>query len=329
MSFKITAPLGNLYELPALLKAGADEVYCGLCLDDGGSVLADNRRGMPAHNLRSLEELEAAADFCHGSGRRLFLAVNDRYYPAEALPGILKTIEAAVDKGIDAVITASLELNYQLSGLFLPVDYHLSIMAAVLSRQNLSFWKNRNITRVILPRQLCIEEIVELTQADMEFEVLILNGACRFEEGLCGFEHLLPLYSPKFGLGGCSRVFKIETGTFQHAGPLPIPMEDFQERLNLRYGNSREETGPCTCGLCILPHLKETKVRSLKIVGREAPTAQKIKDIRFCRNAIGHFQQCASIEDFYKQVQEEYRQSYQKNCTGSNCYYITREPGYQ
>jgi len=81
----------------------------------------------------------------------------------------------------------------------------------------------------------------------------------------------------------------------------------------------------CECGTCAIYDIEKTKVKNIKIVGRQLSSDKRLQDTKFIRSALNIFKDNKDItrEDFISRVQKLYRQTYNygKQCQGNNCYH--------
>ena len=110
---KLLAPVDKVEEVAAVIRAGADELYCGLLTADwheryiAGSI---SRRPGGGANFTTFDDLAACVDAAHSSNTPVFLAVNEHYYTREQHPFIRDYIEKVVALGVDGLMVADLAL---------------------------------------------------------------------------------------------------------------------------------------------------------------------------------------------------------------------------
>jgi putative protease len=204
----ILAPAGSKASFLAALAAGADAVYCGL---------KQLSARMEAKNF-TFEELAGLTDLAHSQGSRVFVTINTLIKPDELNQAgkMLDDLHRRIHP--DALIIqdpAVIELARQtgFSG-----ELHLSTLANCGFGAALSLISRiRGVTRVVLPRELNIDEIKQLAGAcpdNIGLEVFVHGALCYGVSGRCYWSSFL---GGKSGLRGrcvqpCRRLYRQEGG---------------------------------------------------------------------------------------------------------------------
>lgn len=291
---KITAPISRLEEIPALLQAGARELYCGIVPPDwverfnNGAV---NRRYFG--NLQNYAALQQAIAATHAGGGQLFLVLNAQHYGESYHAALLDMAHRFQAMGGDALIVADLPLIMALHEALPGMPIHVSSVANCRNTPAIELLRALGARRVILPRDVTLAEIEHMARAvpDVEIEAFVLNDGCVFEEGLCHSVHL------PSRLGGPICVDRYATTYRTPAGkPLSTRLlrrhaqndADYRRWLWYRFGCGFSTTeagypyGPC--GLCAMQRLHDAGVASVKIAGREGASERKLKSVELvCR----------------------------------------------
>jgi len=174
---ELLAPAGNLRNLRYALAYGADAVYAGI----------------PRYSLRvrnndfhRLENLAAGIEQTHAAGRRFFLATNALPHNAK-LRTFLDDLAPVVALQPDALIMADPGLILMVRERWPDLPVHLSVQANTMNHAAVRFWQGVGIRRVILSRELSLDEIEEIRQAcpDMELEVFVHGALCIAYSGRC------------------------------------------------------------------------------------------------------------------------------------------------
>ena len=185
---ELLAPAGDMERLEMALAYGADAVY-----------LAGTTFGMRsfAGNF-SPEELKAAVELCHGKSVRVHVTCNTmpRNEEAARLPEWLEYLDSL---GVDAVILADMGV-FSLAGKYAPhVERHISTQASVVNYQCARAWYDLGAKRVILARELSLDEIREIrakTPKELELEYLDSLGVDAVILADMGVFSLAGKYSP-------------------------------------------------------------------------------------------------------------------------------------
>ena len=173
---ELLAPAGNMERLEAAVRFGADAVYLGA-------------RSMSLRNYAdnfTFDELSSACRLAHGRGSKVYVAVNAfaRDRDIEPLPELICSLKAA---GADALIVSDpgvIRTARRASSLPL----HLSTQANTLSTEAVLFWRDNGIKRVILARELSLDEIKRMRDklpCDVELEMFIHGAMCVSYSGRC------------------------------------------------------------------------------------------------------------------------------------------------
>ena len=174
---ELLAPAGDWERLEMALAYGADAVY-----------LAGNTFGMRSYAGNfSPEELRRAAKLCRERGVDLHVTCNTmpRNDEMARLPQWLELLEEA---GVTAVILADVGV-LALAKRYAPsVKIHISTQASIVNYQTATAWHDLGADRVILARELSLDEIAEIrakTPKDLEIETFGHGAMCVSYSGRC------------------------------------------------------------------------------------------------------------------------------------------------
>ncbi|MBQ6374425.1 MAG: U32 family peptidase [Clostridia bacterium] len=174
---ELLAPAGDLERLDAALHFGADAVYVG------GPKL-QLRAGAVGF---SMDQLAEAASRAHAAGRKLYVTVNA--FPTNAeVAGIGDYAQALRQAGADAVIVADLGAIAAIRRYVPELDVHVSTQANCLNYMSARAYWDMGATRVVLGREMTIDEIAELrarTPAGLELEAFVHGAMCMAYSGRC------------------------------------------------------------------------------------------------------------------------------------------------
>jgi putative protease len=175
----ILAPAGNKAGFLAALAAGAEAIYCGL---------KQLSARMEAKNF-TLQELAGLTDLAHRRGTKVYVTLNTLIKPDELnLAGRLITdLNRFVHP--DALILQDLGMVELARQAGFSGELHLSTLANISFGRALSLLKHLpGVKRVILPRELNIDEIKQIALAcpeDIHLEVFIHGALCYGVSGRC------------------------------------------------------------------------------------------------------------------------------------------------
>ncbi|WP_420825845.1 tRNA 5-hydroxyuridine modification protein YegQ [Thiocystis violacea] len=155
---------------------GADAVYAGL----------------PRYSLRvrnndfDLANLAIGIEEAHRLGKRFYLAANLMPHGAK-LRTFIEDMAPIVALDPDALIMADPGLILLVREQWPELPIHLSVQASTVNAASVRFWERQGLTRVILSRELSLDEIAEIRQAcpEMELEVFVHGALCVAYSGRC------------------------------------------------------------------------------------------------------------------------------------------------
>lgn len=172
---EILAPCGSPESLEAALNTGADAVYLGLRSFSARKNAANFTQ----------EEFSSAVDKAHRQGVKVYAAINTLMFDDE-----LSELENAVrfidEAGADAVIVQDMGAAQFIKQTAPRLHLHASTQMTVTSASGAEFAKRQGFTRVVLPRELSLEEIRNITSnVDIETEVFVHGALCVCLSGQC------------------------------------------------------------------------------------------------------------------------------------------------
>jgi putative protease len=148
--------------------------------------------GQPRYSLRArnnefkLEELRTGIQEAHALGKKLFVASNLMPHNAK-VKTYMADMEPVIEMQPDALIMADPGLIAMVRERWPEVPVHLSVQANTVNYAAVKFWKSLGLERVILSRELSLDEIAEIRQEcpDMELEVFVHGALCIAYSGRC------------------------------------------------------------------------------------------------------------------------------------------------
>lgn len=249
---EVLSPAGNLEKLKYAVNYGADAVYLAL-KNFGMRAAADNF---------TFEELKEGIDYAHSKGVKVYVTLN--VMPRDKDFGLLREIlETMKMITPDAVIVSDPGVVRMIKMVFPELEIHLSTQTSTVNSYACNFWYDLGIKRVVLARELSLEEIKEIRKNipdDMEIEVFVHGAMCVSYSGRC----LLSNYftGRDANSGKCAQPCRWKYYVSEEKRPdIPLTIEQYSEGTYLF--SSKD--------MCMLRHLKELKeagVSSLKIEGR-------------------------------------------------------------
>ena len=173
---ELLAPAGSLKTLRYAFAYGADAVYAG---QPRYSLRVRNNEFDHANLAQGIAE-------AHALGKRFYVVVNIAPHNAK-LKTFLKDLAPVIGMGPDALIMSDPGLIMLVRQHFPQMPVHLSVQANTVNWASVQFWQQLGLSRVILSRELSLEEIAEIRQhvPDMELEVFVHGALCMAYSGRC------------------------------------------------------------------------------------------------------------------------------------------------
>jgi putative protease len=173
---ELLAPAGTLKNMRYAFAYGADAVYAG---QPRYSLRVRNNEFDHANLALGIKEAQA-------QGKRFYVVVNIAPHNAK-LKTFLKDLEPVIAMAPDALIMSDPGLIMLVREHFPDMPIHLSVQANTVNWASVAFWKSLGLTRVILSRELSLEEIGEIREQvpQMELEVFVHGALCMAYSGRC------------------------------------------------------------------------------------------------------------------------------------------------
>ena len=251
---ELLAPAGDMERLHMALAYGADAVY-----------LAGTSFGMRAFSGNfSPDELRQAVALAHKSGVRVHVTCNTmpRNDEIDRLPQWLEFLQ---DAGVDAIIAADVGV-LSLAKRYAPgVQVHISTQASIVNYQSASAWHDLGASRVILARELCLDEIATIrakTPKTLELEAFVHGAMCVSYSGRCLLSNYMTGIDRDSNRGACAQPCRYQYALMEEKRPgefFPV----FEDEQGTYIMNSRD--------MCMIDHvdkLMQIGLDSLKIEGR-------------------------------------------------------------
>lgn len=275
---ELLAPAGNWEKMEIALRYGADAVY-----------LSGQTFGLRASAGNfSEKELSEAVRLVHGLGKKIYVTVNIFAHNAdlETLPKYLKKLEGY---GIDAIIASDPGVIWTARKHAPSLTIHLSTQANTTNWASCSFWGNEGIARVVLSRELSLNEIKTIAEKNknMEIEAFVHGAMCMSYSGRCMLSSFLTGKSAN--RGECTHPCRWKYYLMEEKRPdeyMPV----LEDEKGTYIFNSKD--------LCMLEHIPElinSGICSFKIEGR-------MKSIHYVATVVKAYRQ--AIDTYYANPNE-------------------------
>ena len=173
---ELLLPAGTIRNMRYAFAYGADAVYAG----------------QPRYSLRvrnndfTLENLEMGINEAHQQGKKFFVASNLMPHNSK-IKTYMADMAPVIAMKPDALIMADPGLIMMVREKWPEVPIHLSVQANTVNFAAVKFWQSMGVSRIILSRELSLEEIEEIRQQcpDIELEVFVHGALCIAYSGRC------------------------------------------------------------------------------------------------------------------------------------------------
>ena len=230
---ELLLPAGSLEKMRYAYAYGADAVYAG----------------QPRYSLRArnnefgLNELQTGIAEAHALGKKFYVASNLMPHNAK-LKTYLADMAPVIAMQPDALIMADPGLIMLVREAWPEMPVHLSVQANTVNYAAVKFWQRMGVSRVILSRELSLDEIAEIRQQcpDMELEVFVHGALCIAYSGRCLLSGYFNHRDANQGTctNSCRWDYKVKEAEEDAAGVIRKAEFDINEALN--------ESGLSACG---------------------------------------------------------------------------------
>jgi len=211
MKPELLSPAGTLKNMRYAFAYGADAVYAG----------------QPRYSLRvrnnefTHDNLAKGIAEAHALGKKFYVVVNIAPHNAK-LKTFIRDLTPVVEMQPDALIMSDPGLIMLVREAFPQMPIHLSVQANAVNWATVKFWQQMGLTRVILSRELSLEEIAEIRQQvpEMEIEIFVHGALCMAYSGRCLLSGYMNKRDPNQGTctNACRWEYKVEEGKEDEAG---------------------------------------------------------------------------------------------------------------
>jgi putative protease len=220
---ELLSPAGSLKNMRYAFAYGADAVYAG----------------QPRYSLRvrnnefTHEILAKGINEAHELGKKFYVVVNIAPHNAK-LKTFIRDLTPVVAMQPDALIMSDPGLIMLVRDAFPEMPVHLSVQANAVNWATVKFWQQMGLTRVILSRELSLDEIAEIRQQvpEMEIEIFVHGALCMAYSGRCLLSGYLNKRDPNQGTctNACRWEYQVEEGKQDEIGNIV----GFHEPVNVQ-----------------------------------------------------------------------------------------------
>ncbi len=230
---ELLAPAGTLNNMRYAFAYGADAVYAG----------------QPRYSLRvrnndfDLANLATGIAEAHALGKKFFVASNLMPHNRK-VDTYLKDMEPVIALQPDALIMADPGLIMMVREKWPEMPVHLSVQANTVNYAAVKFWQQLGLERVILSRELSLDEIEDIRQRcpDMELEVFVHGALCIAYSGRCLLSGYFNHRDPNQGTctNACRWQYNLANGEENESGDI--------QKIDFDPFKAMAESGLSDCG---------------------------------------------------------------------------------
>lgn len=269
-AYELLAPAKDKICAKAAIDYGADAIYIGA-----------NEFGARKNASNSLDDIKEIIEYAHKFNVRVYVTLNTILTGDEIIKA-KELVEKLTKLGVDAIIIQDMgliELSKPFDGGVGTPPYHASTQCDSRTPEKVKFLENVGFSRVILARELSIEEIKEIKkQTNVELETFIHGSLCVSYSGQCYLSQLIGGRSANRGecAQPCRKKYSLvdEQGNFIAKDKYLLCLKDFNASKHIKA-------------------LADAGVTSFKIEGR-------LKDENYVKNVVAYYRKLIDKLDLKK-----------------------------
>ncbi|GAA0689767.1 tRNA 5-hydroxyuridine modification protein YegQ [Marinobacterium maritimum] len=220
---ELLSPAGTLKNMKYAFAYGADAVYAG----------------QPRYSLRvrnndfTHDNLAEGIRIAHELGKKFFVASNILPHNSK-LKTYMKDLDPVIAMGPDALIMSDPGLIMMVKDKYPDLPIHLSVQSNTMNWASVKFWHRAGIERIILSRELSLDEVAEIRQQcpEIELEVFVHGSLCIAYSGRCLLSGYINHRDPNQGTctNACRWKYDAHEGKEDESGdvvPVQAPVQSF------------------------------------------------------------------------------------------------------
>lgn len=285
---ELLMPAGNLEKLEYAVNYGADAIYMGM--------VDLSLRSMKTGEIIDEFNIKSAVDLAHKFGKKAYMTANIFAFDEDI--EILKSkVNLIKDAKPDAIIFSDFGILNVLKRELPEIPLHVSTQTNTLNTEAVKFWQDCGVSRVILARELSLEQISQIKKnvPNIEVEVFVHGAQCMSFSGRCLLSDYMTNDERKANHGNCAQPCRWNYKLLEETRP------------NEYYDITEYDKGTTILSpkdLCLveyLPQLIDAGVDSFKVEGRTKSTYYVSCVAKTYREAIDEYIQKGTFNaEFYK-----------------------------
>ncbi|MBU0930280.1 MAG: U32 family peptidase [Nanoarchaeota archaeon] len=284
---ELLSPVFDFTSLTAAINAGCNAVYFGI---------KELNMRITAKNFK-LNEIKKVVDICHKNNIKAYLTLNTIIYDSE-LKKLKKIINEAKKAKIDAIICWDFSVINEARKKGIPI--HISTQSSVSNSESARFYKKLGAERIVLARELSLEQIKKIKkEVKIDIECFIHGAMCVSVSGRCFTSQFLFGKSANRGdcIQPCRRSYLVKD----------------EEGCELKLENNYVLSPKDLCTLAFIDKLIEAGIDSFKIEGR-ARSPEYVSVVTKCyRDAIDAYFKNKLINELKKELIKKLKTVYNRD----------------
>ena len=265
---ELLAPAGNMEKLQIAFKFGADAAYIG------GKVFGLRKY---SDNF-TLHEIKQAVKLANSLNKQIYVVLNG-FAHNEDFPDLIEHLKALEAIQPHAFIVSDLGVA-QMVKQYTSIPLHVSTQASVTNHHACQFWKDQGASRIILAREVSIDNCIDIQEkCPIELEIFVHGAMCASYSGKCTISNISS--GRDSNLGGCVQ-------SCRHKYELIDPKTN--EHIDAKHIMNAKDL----MGIYQIPACIQANIASLKIEGR-------MKSNLYVANAVQCYRE--AIDYCYEQIQ--------------------------
>lgn len=270
---ELLAPAGDLNKLKTAIEYGADAVYLG------GEAFGLRK----ASKNFSIDDMKAGIEYAHDREKKIHVTLNIIPHNQDMV-GLEEYVDQLYQMGVDALIVADPGMFMKVKNRHPDFPIHISTQGSVTNSSTVKFWQELGAERVVMARELSLEEIraiIQDVQGKIEIETFAHGAMCMSYSGRCLLSNYMT--GRDANMGDCAQPCRYKYHLVEEKRPGEyFPIEEHDEGTFIM--NSKD--------LCMIEHIDDliqAGISSLKIEGRVKSEYYLATVIRSYRMAIDKY----------------------------------------